>query len=137
MSNHRAFQLYAHITWHTWNRIGCVDSLAAIDVTSAVASACKQSGVRLLRQAVLADHVHLVVSFRPDTRLSDFVRLAKCASATRATRRVFGALRWARGYYASTIHRRDLNRVAQYVADQFLRHPDRIPKGTPAPVGFT
>src|SRR5437667_6624825 len=34
-------------------------------------SACRKSAVRVLRGAVLADHVHLVVSFRPDTRRSE------------------------------------------------------------------
>ena len=42
----------------------------------------------MLRHAVLADHVHVVVSFRPDTRLSDFIRLAKAVAATRANRQL-------------------------------------------------
>lgn len=128
MSAHHAFQMYAHITWHTYQRIGCVDAAAAADVRSAVASAGKTSGVAVLRGAVLANHVHLVVGFRPDTRLSDFVRLAKSVAATRANRRVPGAVRWARGYYVTTIHRHDLARVINYVSRQFERHPDSIPR---------
>src|SRR5439155_20724571 len=77
MSNHHAYQMYAHVTWHTWKRVGCVDTAAPSDVRSALASAGQATGARGLRNAVLADHVHLVVSFRPDIRLSDFVRLAK------------------------------------------------------------
>ena|SRR2546426_11720125 len=127
MSNHRAYQLYAHITWHTWGRFGCLNRAAVDDVRSAVASACHKSAVRVLRGAVLADHVHLVVSFRPDTRLSDFVRLAKSVAAVRANRRIPGAVRWARGFYATTLHKRDLSRVVAYVAQQHERHPDRIP----------
>ena len=120
--------MYAHITWHTWKRVGCVDSAAAGDVHSAVASACRATGVRVLRGAVLTDHVHLVVSFRPNTRVSDFVRLAKSAAATRANRRTAAAVRWARGYFVTTIHRRDLTPVINYVARQFQRHPDLIPR---------
>src|SRR5438309_10636530 len=128
MSSHHAYQMYAHITWHTWKRIGCVDRGAAEDVRNAVASASWATGVRVLRGAVLADHAHLVVSFRPDTRLSDFVRLAKSVAATRANRRVSGTVRWGRGYFVTTIHKRDLPRVTRYVADQFQRHPDLIPR---------
>src|SRR2546428_1952897 len=127
MSSHHAYQMYAHITWHTWKRVGCVDMGAAEDVRNAVASASRATGVRVLRGAVLADHVHLVVSFRPDTRLSDFVRLAKSVAAVRANRRIPGAVRWARGFYATTLHKRDLSRVVAYVAQQHERHPDRIP----------
>src|SRR3989454_12452327 len=137
MSNHRAYQLYAHITWHTWGRFGCLNRAAVDDVRSAVASACHKSAVRVLRGAVLADHVHLVVSFRPDTRLSDFVRLAKSVAATRANWRTTGAVRWARGYFATTIHRRDLTPVIHYVARQFERHPDRIPRQSRATPGPT
>jgi len=128
MSNHRAYQLYAHITWHTWKRVGCLNQAAAADVASAMASACRGAGARVLRSAVLADHVHVLVSFRPDTRLSDFVRLAKSVAALRASRRVPGAVRWARGFYAASVHRRDLARIASYIARQYERHPDRIPR---------
>src|SRR5213080_1416810 len=72
MSNHHAYQMYAHITWHTWKRVGCVDAAAASDVESAVTSACQASGVRVLRSAILTDHVHVVVSFRPDNPAERF-----------------------------------------------------------------
>jgi REP element-mobilizing transposase RayT len=77
MSNHRAYQLYAHITWHTWKRVGCIDQAAANDLESAIRSASDDVGVHVLRRAILADHIPLVISFRPDTCLSEFVRLAK------------------------------------------------------------
>ena len=128
MSSHRAYQLYAHITWHTWKRVGCIDQAAARDLERAITSACEDLGVRALRWAVLADHVHVVLSFRPDTRLSDFVRIAKSIGALRANRRIPGAVRWARGFYAATVHKRDLTGVIAYVASQFERHPDRIPR---------
>ena len=112
-----------------------MDAAAAADVRTAVAAACRRARVRVLRGAVLADHVHLVVSFRPDSRLSDFVRLAKSVSATRANRRTTGAVRWARGYYVTTIHKRDLTRVMTYVAHQFQRHPGLVPREARAGAG--
>jgi REP element-mobilizing transposase RayT len=106
----------------TWRRVGCVD--VAHDVRSAVSSACRATGVRVLQEAVLAIQLHLVVSFRPDTLLSDFVRLAKSVAAVRANRRVCGAVRWARGYYVATIHKRDLTRVSR-----LCRAPVPAPSG--------
>src|SRR2546425_4464482 len=135
MSNHHAYQMYAHVTWHTWKRVGCVDAAAASDVRSAVASACQVTGVRVFRNAVLADHVHLVVSFRPDIRLSDFVRLAKSVAATRTNRRTTGSVRWARGYFVTMFHKRDLTPVIHYVARQFQRHQDLVPRDTRVPRG--
>jgi len=84
--------------------------------------------VRVLRHAELADHVHVLVSFLPDQKLSDFVRLVKSVSSFRAGRRMPGAIKWARGYYVATYHRKDLVRVANYVMGQYQRHPDRVPR---------
>jgi|GEM_PF-3227059 REP element-mobilizing transposase RayT len=120
--------MYAHITWHTWRRVGCIDARAAREVRIAVASAGKQTGLQVIKGEVLANHVHLLVSFRPDTRLSDFMRLAKSVAATRANRVVMGSVRWARGYYVATIHKNDLPRVLRYIDQQFQRHPDLIPR---------
>ena len=128
MSNHHAYQMYAHITWHTWQRVPCVNRPAAIDVDRAVANSSRDTGVHVLKSAVLSDHVHLLVAFRPDIRLADFVRLAKSRSSTMANRRIFGAVKWARGYYVATVNRGDLVRLRHYLAKQFERHPNRIPR---------
>ena len=120
--------MYAHITWHTWRRVGCIDERAAHEVRVAIASAGKRTGLQVVKGEVLANHIHLLVSFRPDTRISDFIRLAKSVAATRANRFVVGAVRWARGYYVATIHKSDLPRVIRYIGQQFQRHPDLVPR---------
>jgi len=127
-SERRAYQLYAHITWHTYRRVDCLDSLATRDVMDAVEKACVRCAVRVLRTAVLSDHVHLLVSYKPSTRLSDFVRVCKAGSSYMANKRVFGALKWAKGYYVGSVSRRDLSQVDRYIANQFDRHRDRIPR---------
>jgi len=126
--SHHAYQMYVHITWHTWNRVGCIDVAAVADVRKAAAIAAKQTGVRVLKMAVLAEHVHVILSFRPNLRISDFIRSAKSGSALLANRRVIGQLKWARGAYVATFHRNDLSRHIGYVASQHARHPDRIPR---------
>ncbi len=128
MSNHRAYSLYAHITWHTWRRVGCVNQSAAADVLAAITRAGGRCEVRTLSTAVLADHVHVLVSYRPSTRLADFIRLAKTGSAFRANRRSWGKLRWARGYYVASLSKTELPRVHRYIARQFERHPDLVPQ---------
>ena len=133
MADHHAYQLYAHITWHTWKRVGCVNRAAARDVVIAVACAARRTSTTVLRSAVLTDHVHVLVSFRPDTRLSDFVRLAKTIAAFRANKRVAGTIKWARGFYAASLHKRILPAVDRYVADQYDHHPDLIPRPTRGP----
>ena len=126
--SHHAYQLYAHITWHTWKRVGCINGHVAADVKNALESASRRGSVRILRSAVLADHVHVLASYRPDTKLSDFIRLAKTISAFRANRRIPGAIKWARGFYVTSYHKKDLPFVAAYIRRQTAHHPDRIPQ---------
>jgi REP element-mobilizing transposase RayT len=128
MSAHQSYQLYAHVSWHTWQRIGCVDQGAAGDLVAAINDASLRCGVRCLRLAVLSDHVHLLISYRPTTRICDFVRLCKAGSSYRAGRRVPGAIRWARGYYVASLSKQDLPRVDAYISCQPSHHPDRIPQ---------
>jgi len=128
MGSHQAYQMYAHITCHTWERVGCIDSDVVGDIRSALVSASKATGIRVLRHSELADHMHLLVSFSPRHRLCDFMRQVKSVVSFRAGRRVSGAVKWARGYYVATYHRKDLARVAEYIAIQYERHPDLIPK---------
>jgi len=130
---HRAFKLYAHITWHTWKRVGCVDGRAALTFPAIIHGAARRTGIEVVAAAVLADHVHVLVSFRPETRLSDFVRLAKSITALVANRRVAGAVKWARGFYAATLREEDLSRVARYIRHQYERHPDLIPRSLSDP----
>jgi len=120
--------MYAHVIWSTWQRLGCIDSLVVNDIHKAAAVAADRTGIRILRLAILADHVHVILSLRPDSRVSDFLRVTKSGSAVMANRRVPGQLKWARGAHVSTYHRRDLPGLIGYVADQYARHPDRIPK---------
>jgi len=82
----------------------------------------------VLRCAVLSDHVHVLVSYRPDGRVSDFVSLAKSISAYRANKRIPGALKWARGFYVASYHKKDLPMIAAYIAGQHARHPERVPR---------
>ena len=43
--------------------------------------AARRTGIEVIASSVLSNHVHALVSFRPDTRLSDFVRLSKSITA--------------------------------------------------------
>ncbi|HVH67611.1 MAG TPA: transposase [Gemmatimonadales bacterium] len=47
-------------------------------VTEVILEAARRCRVRVHAQAVLADHVHVLVSYPPDTTLSSFIRHAKC-----------------------------------------------------------
>jgi REP element-mobilizing transposase RayT len=127
---HKACGLYAHITWHTWRRDRSIRRADVPEIVAAVVQAGRCRGVRVHAQAVLTDHVHLIVSYNPAVALAPFVRHAKSESARRANllrNGVEAPLRWCRGYYAGSLSRAHVGAARAYLAKQHLRHPDRIP----------
>lgn len=126
---HRALGLYAHLTWHTWRREPAIRRVEAATVAEVVLEAARRWRVRVHAQAVLADHVHVLVSYAPDATLSTFIRHAKSESARRINLGRSQALsfRWARGFYAGSLSRSHVRAARTYLAKQRVRHPDRIP----------
>lgn len=126
---HKAIGLYAHITWHTWRREPVITRRDVGDVIDAVRDAAVRCRVQVHSIGVLADHVHVVVSFAPNTTLSSFIRESKSSSALRinAARQLRNKFRWCRGYYANTLSWSHVAAARNYVGSQFRRHPDLHP----------
>ena len=100
---HKALGLYAHLTWHTWRRELSIRNVDVAVITGVALEAAVRCRVRVHAQAVLADHVHVLVSYPPDTSL------------------------WARGFCAGSLSRSHVRPARLYIANQHSRHPDRIP----------
>jgi REP element-mobilizing transposase RayT len=81
---HKAFELYAHITWATRLRVRAITRRHVAIIAKAILDAAERHRLHVLSQAILADHVHVLVSFRPDCALMGFVRDAKSESSRRA-----------------------------------------------------
>ena len=128
-NGHTACGLYAHVTWHTWRRVAQLRSADVPLVTQSVVHAAERTGVRVHAQAILTEHVHILVSYPPTVALAPFIRDAKSESSRRvnAARRDAQRLRWCRGYYAGSLSRAHVAGARSYIARQFHRHPDRIP----------
>ena len=121
---HKAFELYAHITWRTrWSERAVAKRDVEI-ISTSILNAAQRHNMRVLGQAVLMDHVHVLVSFRPDSQLASFVRDAKSESSRRTE-----TVSWGRGYYAGSVCRRHIAAVRTYIARQHSHHPDLIPSG--------
>ena len=128
LRTHTHYRVYLHVTWHTWRRFPCITGRMVPWVEEGLYAAARRTSVRILEKAILSDHLHLLLSVSPTTRLSDFVRLAKTISAFVSNRRSFGALKWCRGCFADSLSHRDVRAVASYIRRQHLHHPDRVPR---------
>jgi putative transposase len=121
---HKAFELFAHVTWRTRWRETSIEKRHVSVIAESVLHAAQRQNMRVIAQAVLTDHVHVLVSYRPDSALASFIRDAKSESSRRA-----GAVTWGRGYYAGSVGWREVDAVRRYLARQHSHHPERIPPG--------
>ena len=129
---HAATGLYAHITWHTWRRQFAVYEPDVPVIVAAIRAAAERTGFRIAAVAVLAEHVHVVVSYLPTSTVSNFIREAKSESAPRVRlARPESRLRWGRGYYAGSLSWSHVRVARCYLGRQRMRHPDRLPARVP------
>jgi REP element-mobilizing transposase RayT len=124
---HKAYRLYAHLTWGTWRKQRSVRAADARVVADAILAAAGRHDIHVLAQAVLSDHVHVLVSYRPDQTLMPFLRDAKSESARRVNQNGPPRLRWRRGYYAGSLSLSHVHPCRLYIGAQFRRHPERVP----------
>ena len=123
---HRSFELFAHLTWHTWRRQRRVRRKDVEIVMQSIRRAAFRNSLHVIAQAVMADDVHVLVSFRPDRTLTPFIRDAKSESARRVNT-AGGRLTWARGYYAGSLSHSHIPAARTYLARQHQRHPHTVP----------
>ncbi len=126
---HRASGLYAHVTWHTYRRMRTIRKHDVPGIVEAVLEAGKRTAVRVHAQAVLSDHVHVLIGYLPTATISSFVRHAKSESSRRVNvaRKDAQRLQWSRGYYVGSLSRDHLRATRSYIARQFQRHPELVP----------
>ena len=105
-----------------------VNSRSLATVRAAIHSAAQRTFVRVHALAILTEHVHVVVSYPPRTRISDFIREAKSESARRVNGESGITLRWGRGYYANSLSRGEMSARISYVATQYQHHPHLNPE---------
>lgn len=126
---HIASGLYAHVTWCTSRRVKAIRKYDVSAIVESVLEAARRTGIHVHAQAVLRDHVHVLVSYLPTMALTPFIRQAKAESARRvnASRRDAQRLQWARGCYVGSLSWDHVRATRIYIARQFRRHPDLVP----------
>jgi len=120
---HQACRLFVHIVWHTHRNEPTICAPQVPLITDSMLRAARRTRSAVLAQAVLSDHVHLLIRCAPDAMVSAFVQEAKSESS----RRVGRTLQWQRGYFADSISPLHVISVRRYIAWQFAHHPDKIP----------
>ena len=128
-AEHIASGLYAHVTWCTYARHKVVRKCDVPAVVQSVLEAAQRTGVHVHAQAVLRDHVHVLVSYLPTMALDDFIHEAKSDAERRvnSSRKDAQQLRWMVGYHVGSLSRDHILATRSYIARQYRHHPDLVP----------
>ena len=123
---HVVYDNHAHLVFVTKYRLGVFDGRMLQSLEGYMRVVCEKAGCTLDEFNGEADHVHLVVSFPPQARISDLVNSLKGVSA-RLLRRDYGdevkakCARdhlWSPSYYVATTGGVSLDVIKAYVQNQ-------------------
>ena len=72
----------------------------------------------------MPDHLHIILSMRPEISLSDHMRDIKANSSKWINERKFvrGKFQWQEGFGGFSVSKRDLDRVISYIKNQETHH---------------
>lgn len=88
----------------------------------------KKYNHKLLAINGVSDHIHLLVGFRPDQSISDFMQDVKGSSSKWINSRNFlrGRFEWQSGYGAFSYSKSDIKKVIQYIRNQEEHHKVKL-----------
>ena len=122
------YSLRYHIVWVTKYRkpifIGDIES----DVKKYLLKTLKSLDMDVLAMEVMPDHIHLLVSCKPQLRLSDAVKILKGNTARwlflnhpEVKTQLWGGHLWNPSYFVVTVSDRSLKQATDYINSQKTR----------------
>jgi putative transposase len=124
-SAHAVYDLKYHLVWIVKYRKKILRGRLAERARDLIRQTCEARGVIIMRGAISADHIHMLVSAPPELSPSKLVQYIKGRSSRRLQDE-FGELRkefwgqhlWGRGYFCATVGAVDEKTVQEYIENQ-------------------
>ncbi|WP_420127045.1 IS200/IS605 family transposase [Longimicrobium sp.] len=117
--------VYLHIVWATWDRA----PLLTPDVRPRVYLCMREEAARLKAEIIeiggIEDHVHVLLRLPATVSIATLVKQLKGSSSHLANHEVLPCgFKWQGGYSASSVSRRAVPRVQEYLRRQEEHHRD-------------
>ena len=124
-SGHARFDIKYHFVWITKYRHKVLRGEVAERVRELIRQTCQMREVQIVRGAVAADHVHMLVAAPPQLSPAKLVQKVKGRSSRRLQeefphlrKKFWGQHLWARGYFCATVGAVDEQTVREYIESQ-------------------
>ena len=124
-SGHAKYDIKYHVVWITKYRYKVLRGEVAERARELIRQTCEMREVQIVRGAVSADHVHMLVSAPPRLAPAKLVQYVKGRSSRRLQdefphlkKRYWGRHVWARGYFCATVGAVNEDTVREYIESQ-------------------
>ncbi|MCB9851791.1 MAG: IS200/IS605 family transposase [Phycisphaerales bacterium] len=117
-------QLLLHIVFATKHRECWVDGSLAERLYPYMGGIIRAEGGVAYNIGGVEDHVHLLIRWKPDGKLSDLMRIVKSRSSrlVHETRKGLAEFAWQEGYSAFSVSYSNRDAVDRYIANQAEHH---------------
>jgi len=128
-SSNASYRLYYHLVWGTKNRKAILNKEIGSRLIQIVAEICETEKCQLLGIHIEPEHVHVLISLRPDNNVASMVKGIK-GKTSRMLRLEFPELLrivdekslWADGYFACTVGDANVAQIKVYLDKQRDHH---------------
>ncbi len=119
---HRVHLIVYHLIWIPKRRKPVLINSVAQDCEALIRNKCEAMGWKVLKLAVLPDHVHLFVRVFPTTAAVDVVKECKGVTSHELRKKYPHLLKlpslWTRAYFASTAGKVSQETIQRYIEAQ-------------------
>ena len=124
-SGHARYDIKYHFVWITKYRYKVLRGEVAERARELIRQTCQTREVQIVRGAVAADHMHMLVAAPPQLSPSKLVQKVKGRSSRRLQeefphlrKKFWGQHLWARGNFCATVGAVDEQTVREYIESQ-------------------
>ena len=120
-------QIYIQVVFAVQGRQNLLQPKHKEELHKFIAGVVRNKNQKLIRINSVHDHVHILLSLKPDIALSDLVRDIKANSSRFMNKKgwVMGRFNWQEGFGAFSYSHSQLDRVINYINRQEEHHRQR------------
>lgn len=117
-------QIYIHLVFAVKGRDNCIASSWKDELYKYICGIVNNNNQKVYAINGVTDHIHILVSIKPNCSLSELMRDIKASSSKWINEKkfVFGKFQWQEGFGAFSVSQSQVDRVVTYINDQETHH---------------
>ena len=117
-------QIYIHVVFSVKQRVSLIQNEWREELHKYITGIIRNEGHKLLAVNSMSDHIHILISIKPDTSLSELIRDVKANSSKWINEKKYIQTKfpWQEGFGAFSYSHSQLDTVIRYIQKQNEHH---------------